>query len=142
MDNGGEEGFSLVELLVVVLILAILAVVAIPVFLSQREKAREAQAKSVLKNASLAVESWGSDQGNFSGLDYDTNAATYITKLQSQGFYLPGYITRLRIQANRTTYCIEIQHELLGGTTPTWKRATFQSEVGSPQSAPDTCPSL
>ena len=44
----GERGFSLVELLVVVAILAILAAIAIPLFLNQKQKAYESSASSDL----------------------------------------------------------------------------------------------
>ncbi len=47
----GEEGFTLIELMVVVLIIAILIAIAIPTFLSARESAQDSQAKSNLRNA-------------------------------------------------------------------------------------------
>lgn len=40
-EEGNEKGFSLVELLVVVAILAILATIAIPLFLNQKNKASD-----------------------------------------------------------------------------------------------------
>jgi type IV pilus assembly protein PilA len=56
-----EGGFTLIELLVVIIIIGILAAIAIPVFLNQRKKGYDAQAKSDLRNMATAEETYLTD---------------------------------------------------------------------------------
>ena len=50
-----EEGFTLIELMVVVLIIAILLAIAIPTFLGSRNRANDRAAQSSLRNALTAA---------------------------------------------------------------------------------------
>jgi type IV pilus assembly protein PilA len=70
----GEKGFTLIELLVVIIIIAILAAIAIPTFLGQRNKAYDASAKSLVRNAMTAIETTYVDSRDF------TNVTTGATK--------------------------------------------------------------
>jgi prepilin-type N-terminal cleavage/methylation domain-containing protein len=135
----GESAFTLIELLVVILIIAILAAIAIPIFYRQRERGYEAQIQGALKNAAGAVASYGTENGgDFSGLNTATNP-DYAAKLQDQGFTIPAYLTYLNVVSTGTTYCIEARHSLLTATSA-WRRSTYREVNGGPLPTPDTCP--
>jgi type IV pilus assembly protein PilA len=51
-----ESGFTLIELLVVVLVIGILAAIAIPMFLSDSGRAKDAQAKELARTAQTSAE--------------------------------------------------------------------------------------
>lgn len=61
-----SEGFTLVELLVVVLIIGILAGMAIPAFLGQRSKGWDAAVRADLRNAATAEETYLTAHGTYS----------------------------------------------------------------------------
>lgn len=63
-----EEGFTLIELMVVVLIIAILIAIAIPTFLGARERAQDRAAQSDLRNALVAAKTFYTDNETYTGL--------------------------------------------------------------------------
>jgi type IV pilus assembly protein PilA len=62
-----EKGFTLIELLVVILIIGILAAIALPAFLNQRAKAQDTEAKSNVRTAQTAMETYFTDNQDYTG---------------------------------------------------------------------------
>ena len=96
-----EEGFTLIELLVVIIIIGILAAIAIPVFLNQRKKGFDAQAKADARNLGTLEET------------YFTDNNTYVvsTDLASTQAALPEY------KASSNVTDVAIKDYAVNGTT-------------------------
>jgi len=106
-----ESGFTLIELLVVVLIIGILAAIAIPSFLSQRQKAQDAEAKTDARTGQTAQETWFTNENS-----YTSNVAD----LQGVEKTLTGS-TLLSATGTATTFSVAAKAK--SGTTFTVSRA-------------------
>jgi type IV pilus assembly protein PilA len=94
-----ESGFTLVELLVVMLILGILAAIAIPSFFNQRDKGNDAQAKADARTAQTAMETYATDNGgSYSGATVST--------LQTIESTLNGATLSLPVAPTASTYTV------------------------------------
>lgn len=72
-----DEGFTLIELMVVVLIIAILLAIAIPTFLGARQRANDRAAQSSLRNALTAAKTIYTDSQ-----DYTQASATGLAAVE------------------------------------------------------------
>jgi type IV pilus assembly protein PilA len=71
-----DKGFTLIELMVVVLIIAILIAIAIPTFLGLRRRAQDRAAQSNLRNAITAAKAYFTDAETYLGFDAADGTAT------------------------------------------------------------------
>jgi type IV pilus assembly protein PilA len=96
-----EKGFTLIELLVVMIILAILMAVAIPSYLSFRDRANKSAAGANLRAAIPSVEAFFSDTGSYSGMTVGFLQTAYDQSIDTTNLFVKS--------ASATTYCVWTQ---------------------------------
>lgn len=72
-----EEGFTLVELVVVMVIIAILLSIAVVFHYGARERSSDAAARANIRTAVPAIEAYRSDAGGYTGMTLAALKAAY-----------------------------------------------------------------
>jgi type IV pilus assembly protein PilA len=123
-----DDGFTLVELLVVIIIIGILAAIAIPVFLNQRKKGYDAEAKSDLRDLAGFEEIYLSDTNTYGTI-------AQIQALEPRLNVSHGVTLSVVSFSTLAGYCLSARHV---GSGVTW---FYDSQSGGLQpSGTSACP--
>ncbi len=84
------KGFTLIELLIVIAIIGVLATLLMANFIGVRQRARDAQRKSDLRQVQAALEIWRSDKGSYpvAGSEYPGSCGTGVSLISGGTTYM------------------------------------------------------
>jgi len=102
-----QEGFTLIELMIVVAIIGILAAIAIPNFLQYQMKSRQSEAKTNLGAIKTSEVSWQGERGCFLTVALaPATAPAAGTKMQPQNWNAAGSAWLIPTPAAATGWCV------------------------------------
>ena len=131
----GDEGFTLIELMVVVMIIAVLIAIAIPSFLGFRKSAQDRSAQSDIRNVLLSEKAVWLDTGAYTETAGDITAFepnARIAVALADGVVVP------QLNADTDIVCLTAT-AASGNTFAIWESATAGTWYGATDLS-TTCP--
>ncbi len=132
----GDEGFTLIELMVVVMIIAVLIAIAIPSFLGFRKSAQDRSAQSDIRNVLLSEKAFWLDNGDYTETAADITAFepnANIAAAPANGVYLDLN------DADSDIVCL-VETADSGNTFAVWESATGGTFYGATDLSAADCP--
>src|SRR5947207_1158866 len=100
-QNPSEDGFSLVELLVIVIILGVLAAIAMPTFLGVRNRSYASKMQTDLHHAILAEAAFNADNDAFTAT---------VSDLVAEGYRASSGVTPVHVKLTGSGYLACVKH--------------------------------
>jgi type IV pilus assembly protein PilA len=132
----GDQGFTLIELMVVVMIIAVLIAIAIPSFLGFRKSAQDRAAQSEIRNVLLSEKAYWLQHGAY------TQTAGDITALEPNAKIAATPATGVFLDLNGASSNIVcmVRTAASGNVFAVWESATAGTYYGSTDLSAADCP--
>lgn len=134
-----DEGFTLIELMVVVMIIAVLIAIAIPSFLGFRKSAQDRSAQSETRNVLLAEKAFWLEAGDYTETAGDITALEPNARLNAD----PALGVAIKLNAiTSDTVCI-VRTSASGNVFSIWESSTagtFYGDTDLSAACPDAAP--
>jgi prepilin-type N-terminal cleavage/methylation domain-containing protein len=101
LDDSPDDGFTLVELLTVMLIIGILATIALPLFLNTRQNAYSSAMKSDLRNAVTAEDAYLTGHPGYT---------TDVALLTAEGYRVSQGVTPVHVKLVGESFVACVKH--------------------------------
>ena len=108
MSHPSEQGMTLVELIIVLIVIAALLAIGVPSMLGHRNRANDAVASSTIRQATPSIKAYFQDNATYVGMTVPTLRTEYDKTL-------PDTLTLVSLSA--TGYCAQV---VAGGRT--WRQ--------------------
>jgi type IV pilus assembly protein PilA len=135
-NRSSEEGFTLIELMIVVVIIGVLAAIAIPIFANQQKAAIEAAVKSDIKGLATAIQTTATKNNKL--------AMTFEASVSNKQIYEEANTVNFLICYTDTEYAVVAKNPQTDNAysynSKTGKLQTFTSSF--PASYSSVCPVL